>query len=293
MCTRKGGVYSTAAVGSLKATNTVRFAWTVLASNAMDHVISAAPFAAGLGIGMLICLELGRRLGLHRLAKDPKAEMSNFGVVEGSVLGLYGLLIAFTFSGASARFDERRQLIAEEANAIGTAYLRVDLLATESQPALREQFRSYVDSRLDVYREVPNIEAVKARLAKSARLQTEIWQAAVAATRLPGAHSDAAKLLLPALNEMIDITTTRTMAARIPPPLIIFALLFAMALACSTMAGYAMAVSSRRSWLHLFAFIAASVIAGYVVLEIEYPRMGFIRLDAYDQVLIEVRESMQ
>ncbi len=259
----------------------------------MDHVISAALFAAGLGIGMLICLELGRRLGLRRLAKDPKAEMSNFGVVDGAVLGLYGLLIAFTFSGAAARFDVRRQLIAEEANDIGTAYLRIDLLAAESQPALREQFRRYVDSRLDVYRKAPDLEAVKVEFAKSARIQTEIWQAAVAATRLPGAHPNAAMLLLPALNAMIDITTTRTMAARIHPPLIIFALLFVMALACSTMAGYAMAVGRKRSWLHIFAFIAASVIAAYVVLEIEYPRMGFIRLDAYDQVLIEVRESMR
>jgi hypothetical protein len=265
----------------------------VLASDAVHRLIPAVPFAVGLCIGMLICLELGRRLGLRRLAKDPKAEMANFGVVEGAVLGLYGLLIAFTFSGASARFDARRQLVAEEANAIGTAYLRVDLLPAESQPVLREQFRTYVDSRLSTYRNARGFQEFKAGLAGSARLQSEIWQAAVAATRLPGAHPDAARLMLPALNEMIDITTTRTMAMRIHPPLMIFALLFIMALACSTMAGYAMAVSMRRSWLHIAAFIAASVIAGYVVLEIEYPRTGFIRLDVYDQVLIEVRESMQ
>jgi hypothetical protein len=181
------------------------------------RLIPAVPFATGLCIGMLIFLELGRRLGLRRLAKDPKAEMSNFGVVEGAVLGLYGLLIAFTFSGASERFDARRQLIAEEANAIGTAYLRLDLLAAESQAAVREQFRRYVDSRLGAYRNARDIKAFKVGLAQAASVQSEIWQAAVAATRLPGAHADAAKLLLPALNEMIDITTTRTMATGIHP----------------------------------------------------------------------------
>jgi len=59
------------------------------------------------------------------------------------------------------------------------------------------------------------------------------------------------------------------------------------------MAGYAMAVGSKRSWLHIVAFIAASVVAGYVVLEIEYPRTGFINVTAYDQLLVELRESMR
>jgi hypothetical protein len=104
----------------------------------------------------------------------------------------------------------KKQLIAEEANAIGTAYLRLDLLPADSQLAMRKRFREYVDSRLEVYRRLPDIAAVKAELSKSAKLQMDIWAQAVAATRSPAAHPDAAKLLLPALNTMIDITTTRT-----------------------------------------------------------------------------------
>src|SRR5262245_22835515 len=103
----------------------------------MDTIIGSIPFAGGLLAGMLVCLELGRRLGVRRLERDPQGALAGLGAVEGAVFGLYGLLIAFTFSGAPARFDARRQLIAEEANAIGTAYLRIDLLAAESQPALR------------------------------------------------------------------------------------------------------------------------------------------------------------
>jgi len=262
-------------------------------SEYMDRMIAAFPFAASLFLGMLLCLELGRRLGIRRLAKDPEGAMAGLGAIEGAVFGLYGLLIAFTFSGAPSRLDTRRQLIAEEANDIGTAYLRLDLLPADSQPALRGLFRRYLDSRLEVYRKLPDIEAAKAELARSAGIQKEIWDQTVAATRLQGSHPDAGKLLLPALNAMIDITTTRTMAARIHPPKIIFALLFVLALVCSSLAGFGMAGSKQRSWLHFLAFAAVTVVSVYVILDIEYPRAGFIRLDAYDQVLADLRDTMK
>jgi hypothetical protein len=259
----------------------------------MDQMIPALPFAVSLFVGMVICLEIGRRLGTRKLAKDPQGGMFGLGVAEGAVFGLYGLLVAFTFSGAANRFDMKKQLIAEEANAIGTAYLRLDLLPADSQLAMRKRFREYVDSRLKIYRSFPDIEAVKAELSKSAKIQTEIWAQAVAATRLPAAHPDTAKLLLPALNTMIDVTTSRTMAMRTHPPRIIYGLLFVLALVCSLLAGFGTAGSKRRSWLHVVAFAAITATSVYVILDIEYPRVGLVRLDAYDSVLIELRESMQ
>lgn len=260
----------------------------------MDRIIPALPFAVALFVGMLICLEIGRRLGKHYLAKDPQGAMSGIGVVQGAMFSLFGLLVAFTFSGAPARLDARRHLIQEEANAIGTAYLRLDLLAPESQPALREQFRNYVDSRLEVYRKFPDVDAARAELDKSAKLQTALWTQALAAARLPGAHPDAVKLLVPSLNAMIDISSTRTMSARIHPPTIIFGLLFLLAPVCSLLAGYGMANSKLRNWLHITAFAVVIVISVYVILEIEYPRMGLLPVEtAYDQVLVEVRESMK
>jgi hypothetical protein len=259
----------------------------------MDRMINALPFAAAMFVGMLICLEIGRRVGIRQLVKDPQL-MSSHGSVDSAVFSLYGLLLAFTFSGAPARLDTRRQLIAQEANAIGTAYLRLDLLPVDEQPAMRQRFREYLDSRLEIFRKVPDIEAVESELAKSPQIQKEIWNQAVAATRSSNSHAEASKLLLPALNEMINITTTRTMAARIHPPLIIFALLFALALVCSLLAGYGMAVSKQRSWLHIMAFTAIAVITVFVILEIEYPRAGFFTVETqYDQVLVDLRQSMQ
>ena len=259
----------------------------------MDRVISGPLFAASWLVGMLLMMEIGRRAGLRRLARDPEKGMAGLGATEGAVFALFGLLIAFTFSGGASRLDSRRQLIAQEANAIGTAYRRLDLLPASAQPALRVLFRDYVDSRLAVYHKLPDIDAAKAELARSKELQGEIWARAVPATRELDAHPDAAKLLLPSLNDMINITTTRIMAARIHPPPIIYALLFVLGLGCALLAGYGMAEGKYRSWIHIFGFTVLMGISLYVIVDIEYPRVGFIRLDAYDQVLVELRESMK
>lgn len=258
----------------------------------MDRTITALPFAIAMFIGMLLFLELGRKLGKRALQRDPQL-MASKNVVDGAVFALYGLLLAFTFSGAPGRLDKRRELVAVEANAIGTAYLRLDLLSPEAQPAIRDLFRKYLDTRISAYRKLPDIEAAEKELAVSEKLQKEIWTQALVATRSSGLHPEAGKLLIPALNEMFDITTTRTMAARIHPPTIIYGLLFFMALVCSTMAGYGMAVSKERSWLHIISFALIAVITVFVVLEIEYPRIGFLSVEnRYDQVLLELRESM-
>ncbi len=259
----------------------------------VDSIITAPPFVAVLFAGMLACLEIGRRLGIRRLARDPGGAMAGLGTISGAVFALYGLLVAFTFSGAASRLDVRRQLIAEEANNIGTAYLRLDLLSAEAQPTLRELLRKHLDLRLEAYRKLPDIAAAKVVLAQSARIQREIWTEATAATRLLGNHPEAGRLLLPALNQMIDITTTRTMAMRIHPPFIIFVLLFVLALLCSLLTGFGTASSQRRNWLHILAFTVITAISVYVILDIEYPRAGLFRLDAYDQVLVELRESME
>ncbi len=94
----------------------------------MNHAFTVFLFTFGLFLGMLLFLEIGRRIGIRRLKEDSGAVGEGAGAVDGAVFALLGLLIAFTFSGASSRFDTRRQLVVEETNNIGTAYLRLDLL---------------------------------------------------------------------------------------------------------------------------------------------------------------------
>ena len=150
-------------------------------------------------------------------------------------------------------------------------------LGVPFEDRLQELFRRYVDSRLETYRLLPDMQAAEKEMAKSKNLQEEIWSDAVAATVLPNAHPDAGKLLLPALNNMIDIATTRTMALQIHPPRIVYALLFGLGLICSLLAGYRMSTGQHRSWLHIMGFTIITVIIVYVVLDVEYPRTGLIR----------------
>lgn len=247
--------------------------------------------AVGLFLGMLTLLEVGRRVGIRRIERDP--EGLHAGAIEGSVLALLGLLLAFTISGAGERLDARRQLIIEETNAIGTAYLLLDMLPSAAQPVLRENFRRYLDTRIEVYRKLPDIAVAKEALSKANNLKMEIWQQAVAAVRAADAPPPAAFLLLPALNAMIDITTTRTLAMHMHPPAIIFFMLFALALISALLTGYSMAVGKMRSWLYRLCFAFIIAVSIYVILDMEFPRAGFIQVDAFDQALVELRERMK
>jgi hypothetical protein len=117
----------------------------------MRTIATGVWFAAGLFVGMLVLLELGRRLRQRQRARHGESLGEGLGAVQAAVFGLLGLLLAFTFSGAASRFDARRQLVVEEANAIGTTYHRLDLLPPEQRQNLQQGMRDYVDARLALY----------------------------------------------------------------------------------------------------------------------------------------------
>lgn len=247
--------------------------------------------ALGLFCGMLACLELGRWIGTRWIKGTETATNKAAATLEAAVFGLVGLLIAFSFSGAVTRFDQRRQLVVDETNAIGTAWLRLDTLPPNAQPALRDLFRRYVDSRLAAYARLPDINAARAELGRSVALQGEIWNAAVAACQTEQGQR-VAILVLPALNSMIDITTTRTMATMEHPPLVIFVLLFGLALGSMVLTGYDHARTKTRSWVHILGFALLMSITVFIILDLEFPRQGLIRVDTFDQVLRGLRQPM-
>jgi hypothetical protein len=241
-------------------------------------------------VTLILCLETGRRVGRKAFASD-RARSSALGPVEAVTFGLLGLLLAFTFSGAAERLDSRRGQIVEEANDIGTAWLRLDLLPADAQPKLREAFRKYTDSRIAVYRAFSKtgVDTARTEYARSTALQQEIWTAAVAACRdVPS----ATVVVLPALNAMFDIAATRLAAARMHPPAIIYAVLALISLVCGFLVGYEMGATeiAHRSHMMLLALVLA--LTFYVILDFEYPRLGFIRIDDFDDLLMQIRASM-
>jgi hypothetical protein len=249
--------------------------------------------AAALFIAILAALWAGRRLGQGVIARSGAQPQHTIGSLEAAVFALLGLLIAFTFSGALQRFDGRRAQAVDEANAIGTAYLRIDALPAAAQPKLRELYRAYTDTRISTYRKLPDIAAARGEVERSRALQAEIWRETVAATRLKEARPGTELLALPAVNAMLDITTVRLAATQMHPPTIIYAMLIALAVAAALLAGYQQAGEKDYDWVHKLGFAAIVAFTVYVILDIEYPRLGFVRIDAIDQLLVDVRASMQ
>ena len=256
----------------------------------MSFAFLALALAGTLFLGMLACMEVGRQIGLRRMAGRWEGSHASVGVVEGSVFGLLGLMLAFTFSGAARRFDDRRHLIVEEVNAIGTAWKRIDVLPPDAQTAIRDGFRSYVDANIAAYRKLPDLTAEE--FSKADAAADDVWAKATAASRPESGANARMLLILPPMNEMFDISQARRLATRIHPPVIIYVMLAVVALAGALLAGYGMAGYQRRSWLHMIAFSLTIAASAYLILDLEYPRLGFIRVEGFDRALLELRATM-
>ena len=242
---------------------------------------------AGLFVAMLAMLELGRVVGRNRQRADPDGSSRGTGALESTILALLGLLLAFTFSGAWSRFEARRALILKETNIIGTAWLRLDLLPEPGRARLQDSFRRYVELRLESTQHVDTKPP-----ATLAAVQQTIWSDAVAVSRF-ASDARAAQLLLPALNEMFDVAGERYVAVTEHPPALVFMMLLVFMLLAALLAGYAMAAGKHRHWLHVGCFVVGLLFALYVTIDLEYPRAGLIRVDSYDQLLIDLRAEMK
>jgi hypothetical protein len=249
----------------------------------------AAGFAITLFFGMLAMLKIGWHLGHRTALRRSPHETLGDSIMTGAVLSLFGLLVAFTFSGAALRFDHRRDLIVQETNAIGTAYLRLDLTPAGDRAALQDLFRRYLDSRLEVYRRFPDLAGAKASRKGAERIKTDLWSGAVSAC--DRASDGCTIILLPALNVVFDLATTQTMATETHPPDVILATLAMLALSSALLAGNAMG-GQPRHFTHLLSFAGLFALAIFVIVDLEYPRLGLIRVDDFDRALIELRQSM-
>ena len=265
----------------------------IIMVSAMGETGILLVFVPSLFLIMLLVLETGRRIGKRYYSmEESDHHRGNRILVESAIYGLLGLLIAFTVSGAANRFDARRTLTVQEANTIGTAYLRLDLLPAAAQPELRRKFRRYAEARLAVFRLLPDFEASNAEAVRANELQRSIWNEVIAA--LPGVPQSATLMLLPALNEMFDITSSRAIAAQAHTPLVILCALAVLALFCCLLAGYGLAGENPLgSALRMVGFALVVTLTIFVIIDLDYPRVGLIQLDYADQALIDVLAGMR
>ncbi len=252
----------------------------------MSFMLESGVSVLGLVAALLLALELGRRLGRARRLADPEGAEKGTGAVEGAVFALMGLLVAFTLSGALTRFELRRELITQEANAIGTAWLRLDLLPPTQRENLRAEFKHYLEVRI--------ADSVAGEAQASPAVETsqeKIWrEAMVAAPSLP---PPTLGLVLQPLNDMFDIAGARYAAALNHASPAVYALLLALAFLSSLLAGYGMAGAKTRSWLHIVCFVTSLLISIFVIVDTEFPRRGLINLERFDVKLTGLRDSLK
>jgi hypothetical protein len=234
----------------------------------------------------LIALEAGYRLGRwrHKRASDEKD--APVGAMVGSLLGLLAFMLAFTFGLAASRFDARRQVVLDEANAIGTTNLRSRLLPEPYRTEIARLLREYVDVRVSAARDGRVAEG----RARSEELQERLWsQATAAAAKNPG--SIITGLFIQSLNEVIDLHAKRLLVGvRSRIPISIWITLFGLAIFGMVSTGYQAGLSATRRSpaMVLLALAFAGVL--FLIVDLDRPHEGLLQVS--QQPMLELQETM-
>ena len=244
---------------------------------------------------MLMMVEAGWRFGVYSSRKYGVQKIDAGGTFLAAIFGLLALLVALTFSGASDRFDKRRDLIVQEVSAFGTAYQSIDLLPKKDQPNIRELFKKYIDSRIDLYKshETLNELNLEKKVVIHNAIGDEIWKAVVRAvedTAYPQKLVTAQ--ILPELSDMFTASENQRLASKFHPPPIIWQALFILSFIGSLIAGYNMGIENKRDWLLTIVFVILMAGTIFVILGLEYPRLGKVTLDDFDVEFVTLRKSL-
>jgi hypothetical protein len=230
---------------------------------------------------VLLSAEAGWRLGDYSRHRPSHETNAPVGAVVGSMLGLLAFLLAFTFGMAATRYDTRKNLVLQEANAIGTAYLRADMLPEPQRGEIRNLLREYAALRVRGGSFLMTPEAI----AKSGALHDRLWNAAVVATAQNPA-SILGGLFVQSLNELIDLDETRVTALRSRIPDSIWMVLYAVTILTMAAMGYQFGLTGERSWAVIILLVLVFSAVMFLIADLDQPQQGIIRVS--QQAMMDV-----
>jgi hypothetical protein len=234
---------------------------------------------------LLAATELGFRLGLKFQARTPADTKSQIGVVEAALLGVLALLLGFTMTMAVSRFDHRRQLVVDEADAIGTACLRAQLLPAPEGREIADLLHQYIIVRVQYGTSGTDLVRLKSLHTETEQLQTELWtHAAAYAQKDP--NPVKVGLLLQSLNQAFDLETERWMALQNHVPQSVIFVNAVVGLLAVTLVGYTFAMDGRRDVFSMCLLALSITLVLAVITDLDRPRSGFIR--ASQQPMIDL-----
>lgn len=235
---------------------------------------------------VLLSVEGGYRLGLRQRARAPEEKDTTVGAMVGAMLGLLAFLLAFTFGLAANRFEAKRTIVVDEANAVGTTWLRAGMLPQPQRSEVRKLLREYVDVRLAGVQQ----NSVEQAIRRSEELHTQLWAHATAVgTRHP--ESIQVGLFVQSLNETIDLHAKRIqIGIRSPIPSIVWIILYGVAILSLGVMGYQGGLSGSRRSLAVITVAAAFSGVIWLIADLDRSQQGLLRVS--QQALIDVRNSM-
>jgi len=256
----------------------------------MDWSIGAAVVLwAATAILLIGAAELGYFLGRRfRGTSDPEAR-SQISMVEGSLLGLLGLLLGFTFSMAVARFDMRQNYVVDEANALGTVLLRSKLLSEPAEAAVRPKLRAYADARLDLIEGASEREKLEVALGKTSLLQAELW--AIAKEENRSRPTLISAMFVTSLNELYDLTEKRVSALENEVPFSVWIVLYIVASLATGSLGFGSGLMGRRMLLPVLCLPVLVATLLTLLIDLDHPRKGLIRVSQAS--MIRFRDSVK
>lgn len=236
---------------------------------------------------MIVACEAGYALGLRsRAAEKTKAMVPT---IAASILAILGLLLGFTMSMSVSRYDTRRRLVLEEANAIMAVHLRAQVAPASENAELQQLLRQYVDNRVWVSQNALDAQALQKAKEEDARLQGELWSRATAlAQRTP--QSVPIGLLLESLNSAFSLENSRWIGfvAHLPEGVIYVNAL--MGLVAALMLGYDFGITGHRHFLSEALLIISIMMVLILIVELDYPHRGVIRVS--QQPLVDLQRRL-
>ncbi len=234
--------------------------------------------AGVLFILMMAANEAGFLVGRRHLPRVDDGARSQTNSIQAAMLGLLALLLGFTFTMALQRFDTRSQAVIDEANAIGTAYLRTQLLPDELREEARDRFDEYLQLRLQMQSlDLTRIEERRAAKSAASRLQHQLWDVSLRAVEIDPRPTTTG-LMIQSLNEMFDAYGSRDAALQKHVPEVVLLVLFMVFMIAATVLGYAGGLAGARPLLATVAMTALIILVIFVIIDLDRPRRGLIQV---------------
>jgi hypothetical protein len=237
---------------------------------------------------LLAATELGFRLG-HGAPRQEEATRSQISNIQTAILAVLGLLLGFTIAMAVSRFEGRQKLVVEEANAIGTTFLRTQLMPRPDGEEVANVLRDYVDVRMEWSKTGADRKSLEETQARAERLQDECWARAIAFAQ-KDSRPPISSLLLQSVNQMIDLESARTMATSNHVPETVIYAVTLVALFATVMVGYCYGTGKIRHLFSTSLLAMAIAVVLVVILDLDRPREGLIHVS--QRPMLQLRERM-